>query len=274
MKKILLLIVTLFLAACGGGGSSTTDVNSSTPTGALSITFAGQQGAAKTSGGVTTILDHNRVRVIITNPNLRLNGAPFKAMQDVAAVPGATFSFALPLATGYLVEALTYNELSATSKVPVEYAVAKAVSVVSADPTGNNVTLVLQPVEAKLVVPATVLQGKAVTVLANLSTALGRTATPLQSAWYMPQPKSSPALIFTNQTSAYSYKGLQTATAWTVTGPGERMYFKGVFTLKPYMLDPTKNETLKMWSFGAPDPAFGNVSSAILAPYNVSIPVP
>lgn len=265
MKKILVLIVLAFLAACGGGGgSATTEVTNTSPTGSLSINFA--DGAAAKA---VASLPHGWVRIVITNPSLKLNGAAFKVVQD--RQPGEDFSFALPLANNYVVEAVTYDKVAGENKmIPIEYAITRFVSISS--PTTNSVTLTLWPVAAKLVAPGTAYQGTRVSVLANLSSAAGRTATALNSSWYMPAAKETPFIGFSNRTSAMTYSATHSFTAWNVTAPGVKMYYQAVFSLKPGLIKA--GETSKMWQLGVPSAAFGNVSTAILAPVNVSFPAP
>lgn len=273
MKKVVLLIVALFLAACGGGGgSSTSDVTANTPTGAVSVSFT-KPSAARTVNGVTDILSYQRVRVVITNPNLKWNGAPFKVWQDLPSNSATGFEFSLPLGTGYVIEALTYNQTSPTDNVPVEYAMAKSVSVLSA--TANpGIVLTLQPVDAKIVVPGTVMQGNSVNVMANFSSLGGRSVSALRSAWYMPAPATDDPTFaaFVNRTSAYTYSASHTARAENTLTSGHKMYYQGFFTVSPTLL--INNETYKMWRFRAPVATFGNVSTAILANTNVTIPLP
>lgn len=215
------------------------------------------------------LLAHTDVRVVITNSSLRVNGAPFKVVQDQPV--GGLFQFALPLASGYTVEALTYSTDPTNGlKVITEYAIASNVPVFSS--VSNTVILALTPAVATLVVPGTVVQGGRYSVLANLSTAAGRSITPLRGNWFMPLPKSTPFTGFDTRTSAISYPSTHNMTAPIVGQPGQKLYFQGVFTVKPSLLKT--GETSKQWVLNTPNLTFANVSTSILAPTNVSFPAP
>lgn len=262
MKRILVLIAISLLTACGsgggGGGNTVTEVSGQTSTGVLNVTFNDGAATAKS----VAMQDYDSVRVVISNSSLVFNGAPFKVVQDQP--DGGTFSFALPLANGYTVEAITYNIANGLNVV-LDYAVAKNVSITSS--TSNSVALTLYAADAKLSVPGTVIQGTKFPVLANLSTAAGRTITPLQSAWFMPTPQTTP--VFENRTSAFRY-----LTSHSVTAPlaATKLYFQGIFSLKPSLL--AAGETSKQWIFNTPRAGFGNLSTSVLAPINVTFPAP
>lgn len=264
MKRILVLIAISLLTACGsgggGGGNTVTEVSGQTSTGVLNVTFNDGAATAKSVAMQT----HEYVRVVISNSSLVFNGAPFKVVQDQP--PGGKFEFALPLAKGYTVEAITYNIDDANGlNVVLDYAVAKNVSITSS--TSNSVALTLYAADARLSVPGTVIHGTKFPVLANLSTAAGRTITPLQSAWYMPPPQTTP--VFENRTSAFRY-----LTSHSVTAPlaATKLYFQGIFSLKPSLL--AAGETSKQWIFNTPRAGFGNLSTSVLAPINVTFDAP
>ncbi|MBJ6750665.1 hypothetical protein [Geomonas anaerohicana] len=267
MKKFMLLVVALMLAACGGGGgSSVTDVNSGTPTGVVSVKFV-DGAAAKT----TALQTYENVRVVITNPNLRLNGQPFRVVADHPS-GGAPFSFALPLANGYVFEALTYNTNADGFKVPADYAISTGVSITR--PDNNSVSLALNPTAAVMSAPGVVTQGAKFSVMANLSTMGGRSVTPLQNFWYLPTPQRAPYVTFANSTSAFKYGSAHGVTAPIIIGEttAVKLYYQGVFTVKPNLLMGT--ETAKSWAFYAPSVTFGNLSTSVMAPSNVNIPLP
>lgn len=273
MKKIFIFITLLLLAACGGGGgagTNLTNVTPSTPTGTLLVTFAPDSGAARELAATHALAVSPHVRIVISNSALILNGVAFKSLQD--ASPSSPLSFALPIAAGYTVEAVTYTTDSTTGlNTVLRYARAQNISVGTTAATAN---LTLGTVQAKFILPAGgVVQGSKYSVQAAYSTSnLGRNITPLQSTWYMPPPKTTPFTGFINATSTTLYGVSHQFTAPFPGHAGLNLYFQGVFTLKPALLDT--GETAKQWVFNYPNPSFNNVSTPILAPSNFTITTP
>jgi hypothetical protein len=264
MKKVLLLIVTLVLAACGGGGggAQVTDVNASTPTGVLAISFAPEHDPSK---ALASFAPGKHVRVVIRNQSLRFNGNVFSVIMD--AVPGDPLNFALPVAAGYTVEALAYNTDASTGiNTVVKYAYTPNVRVTTSGTSGA--TLTLYPVAATLQLSQPVIQqGAMYAVLANLSSAGGRHLTALQSSWYLPPPKTATFAPFTNRTSATSYLTSHLYTVPITGGAPTTIYFQGVFTIKYTLL--MAGESPKQWEFDAPE-----ISLPVTADTNLTIVAP
>jgi hypothetical protein len=270
MRKLILLLAFLLLSACGSGstvttGETVTNVTAETPTGTLRVSFAPEQDAPRTVAKVIT----KQVRIVVINQTLRVNGAIFRAIQDVA--PGDTVSFALPMARGYTIEAIAYTTDSDTGlNTILRYAVARSVAVGSEE---AGATLTLTDVSARLILPpGGVVQNGRYYVQANYSTGLGRQVTPLYSGWYLVPPKLSSYAGFTNDTSATNYNSTHFFIAPLTGVAGRNLYFQGVFTLKPTLLKDA--ESMKKWVFNYPSPSFANVSTPVLTPTNFVITTP
>ena len=264
MKKLFCLVAMLLLSACGGGGGgvSTTTVDSTTPTGTLAVKIASPTDS--TGKTLSSIAAGKNYRVVVRNQALRVNGAVFSAIQD--ATPGGTLTFALPVATGYSVEAVAYNNDPTTGLNSVlHYAIATGVRV---DTSGTSEALLaLHPVTANLVLPASVQQGGRYTVMANLSTSGGRQVTPLQTTWYLSPPRTTTFVPFTNDTSATSFTTSHIYQAPLITVVPTNLFFQAVFTVKPTLLGP--GESQKSWIFNSPE-----YSIPVTAPVNLTITAP
>lgn len=270
MRKSCLLLAFLLLTACGSGstvttGGTATNVTPDTPTGTLRVSFVPEPDTPRTAAKVIT----KQVRIAVTNQTLRVNGAIFRAIQDVA--PGDTVSFALPMARGYAIEAITYTIDSDTGlNTVLRYAVAKSVSV-GAEEAGA--TLTLTDVTARFILPpGGVVQNGRYYIQANYSTALGRQVSPLYSGWYLVPPKLTSYAGFANDTSATNYNSTHFFIAPLTGVAGHNLYFQGVFTLKPTLLKDGEN--MKKWVFNYPSPSFANVSTPVLTPTNFVITTP
>lgn len=268
MKKLLIMVMMSLLAACGGGGESgttTTNVTPGGPTGTLVLTFDNAQ--AKT---LAAIVPGTVVRVAISNSLLRFDGAPFRVIDDqTAGAAGATFSFDLPVASGYIIEVITSNYDSSTGVNTIgRYGVAKNITINLNQTTG--VPMTFTDVSANAVFPpAGVYQGSSYAVMPNLSTALGRAMSPLATAWYLAPPKAIQSQIaFSNRTTGinYSYLTTHTQTAPYPGVAGTKVYMKGLFTLKQSLLKT--GEPAKRWAF------YGNYSTPVKVVNNLQITIP
>lgn len=271
MRELCLLLTFLLLTACGTGGSDAngggvTDVTAESPTGSLRVSFAPEpadppRAAAK--------LITKQIRIVVTNQTLRVNGNMFRVIQDVA--PGDTVSFALPLARGYTIEAITYTNDSDTGlNTILRYAITKNLTV---DTGETGATLTLADVQVQLVLPASgIAQNGRYVIQANYSTALGSRITPLHSGWYLVPPKLTPYTGFINNTTATNFNSTHFFAVPVTAIPGFNLYFQGVFTLKPTLLKT--GESLKKWVFNYPNPSFTNISAPIQTPTNFVITTP
>jgi len=121
MKKLALLLALGLLAACGGGttASTTQPATFSSDSGQLQMattSFTVADAEAKTQPKTLALGDQadfknpsNQLRIIISNPNIRVNNIAFKNISTYP-IPLPPLSYTLPVAPGYKIEAISYRK--------------------------------------------------------------------------------------------------------------------------------------------------------------------
>lgn len=257
-----LLLGALLLSACGlsggsSGSSSTADGGSTNTDVTGNVTIKVQQ-----AGEQKAILPGftENIRVSVTNPYLRINSVPLKALAT-STIGGAPMTFSLPAAPGYTVEAVTYADDGSLKRL-LKYAVVTPVTI----PAGQNVdvTLTLTDIVTDITVPAsmaasTIVQnsnGQIVPqynkypVQVNFSTVLGRKATPLDTTQWAVMGQLAP-YAGPIHVAPLTNKVLTAPTVFT----NSTFYYQGEFHIKTSLVDPT-TENVDSWTFNWPNPAY------------------
>ncbi|BCS53264.1 hypothetical protein [Geobacter sp. SVR] len=285
MKKIAAWFVMLLLSACGMGGSTGTGSTASSAsgvpnsTGKVEITIR-----ENTAKSVAAAPAATRVRLVITNPNLNINGAPFKYIIDGTPPAGNKITgLKFPIANGYAFDLITYVPLpvgttATTVNRMLKYA---RVSNVNVSATDTSIDLNLDTITAGFNFPTETVYSGATLDAINADL---QKPTPLQVAWNLflktDATQVSSALHATSGQSAahISVKVPNVLKVGTLYGQGE-FYINsalldttGTLTIyEPTTLDsvPHSAEKNTSWTFNYPNPDFGDSIDLVKVPLDV-----
>ncbi|HUO75978.1 MAG TPA: hypothetical protein VMU21_00235 [Thermodesulfovibrionales bacterium] len=307
MKRVWLLIAMLLLAGCGSGGGSNVsnsqpggsqpggiiEVGPSTPTGNVVVNIV--EGDAKTSAAIPPD-DH--VRLVVTNPNLRINGSVYKLIVDGLNPGGHITGLKFPVATGYTFELITYapDHVQPLGTVPINRMVqhAKTPVPVNITPDGATVDLTINTITACI---------NDIPTPAYSNAPLGITATftlqptPLQPGWNLFLNTSLPLMSHALHSTATPIANHALVKAPIVLTE-QTLYAQAEFYINQSLLDttglldilnpitmaspptlaaPHAAENIHDWTFNCPNPDAGDDPSAhsvFLQLVGVSIPTP
>ncbi len=265
MKKgwvLIGMLVMLLLSACGGGGGNNAGGSGSgdgsgagTPPTANVELIVNRSTSAQGSAmkAMSAPLPPTMARISITNPSV--NGISYKQIQDIS-IPGSA-DLAVPIASGYTFELVTYVTGSATNIVE-EYAVTPNVDIVAGT---NTVTLTLNPIGMTYTLPASLTTGQSY----SFAAAGTLDPSPFQAMWMLKTQMTN----FTKplHLSGVSYTTVQIdLVAPLNNNQSGTIYYQGEFFLKASMLKA--GESYSKWSFVYPNPLWGDptVSAILSAP--------
>lgn len=253
MKKFCIFVMMLLLAACGGGGGgSSTVAEPEVPTLTGTITLNITDSTAKTLAAVSP--DPQFVRIAVTNPSLRIAGATYKAIRDVALGSTEPVQFLLPAAAGYTVEVLYYATDTANNlKVMQKYGKSDPFEVVAN--VGATVGITVAPITVGLtpVLPGTqdfvyagIPAGQAGDTYAMTATIPA--VSPLQNAWSY--------FVQTTPFTTAKHRGIALTAHNSLLAPNSftngRLYYQGEFYAKASLLNTGEEAT--SWTFNYPNP--------------------
>jgi hypothetical protein len=174
----------LLLSACGMGGDEGTsagnvrEVQPNSLMGKVDINI--QENIAKSVAAAPAA---THMRLVITNPNLKINGIALKYIVDGIMPDGNRVSgLKFPLANGYAFELLTYtpSPVGATAVTVNRMLKYAKISNITIGATDTSVNLNLEAIKASFTFPTEKVYSGS--VLAPISANLQK-LTPLQSAW-------------------------------------------------------------------------------------------
>ncbi len=296
MKMVWFLIAMLLLAGCGVGPSSTnvfngtgsstgsggTEVTPGTPTGNVIVNITSSDEQKDVERTVKAQPAPTKLRLVITNPSLQVNGSAYTVIVDGAMVSSITLAF--PVANGYTFQVVTYTPQgvqpggSPTVNRMLKYAIATPVNIT---PSGATVNLSTTPIVANFTLPNPTYSNQSLVITANIPA-----PTPLQTTWNL-FISTSPIIYALHTTTLPIHNGIR---APIVSSAGT-LYAQGEFFIKNSMLDTagtltildstnTSNtvahtaEDYHNWTFNYPNPEFGDPDLSVpldLVP--VTIPI-
>lgn len=287
MRKMWVLLLMLLLSACGTGGvdeggygsSQAIDVPSDGPMGKIDVNI--QESIAKTVAAAPVATN---LRLVITNPNLKLNSVPFKYIVDgVMPADNRVTGLKFPVANGYVFELLTYIPSPVgTTPVTVNRMLKYAkLSNVTVSATDTSVNLNLEPINATFNFPKEKVYSG--TLLPPINASLQK-LTPLQTAWKLyiktDLAQINSALHSTTGflTSYTSIKAPYVLTPGYLYGQGEFFINNSLLDLTGTLtiLDPTTLQSVAhsaerntSWTFNYPNPDFGDSVDQVKVPLDV-----
>jgi hypothetical protein len=299
MKRMWLLITMLLLTACGGGGGTgggVTDVQPGSQKGSVVVNIKDSVAQALALGPKRAALAPAALncRLVISNPNLRVNGLPLKVIVDGAIpisrqITGLTF----PVANGYTFELVTYypDTVKPAGIVAVNRLLqnAKTANINITAGATVAVDLFLQTIKANLTLPSPVYSGAAIGVTSSFQSQ----PTPLQPNYRLVQATFSSAVKHAVHPSGTISVSHATDKSPIVLAPGT-LYVQGEFYMNTSLLDLTGTGTIldasntanmvahtkesnAIWTFNYPNPDFGdniNLAEAVLATVGVPVTIP
>lgn len=258
MKNVMILFSMLLLAACGSSGGpgfiAAPTSSGSTGTGSLEVRL--EQGntvmsslvAPSASGLAAAVVAPTPtfVRVVVRNPGLSINGKTFQAIAD-SALP-ADINFALPVATGYIVDAITYVKSGSINRM-IQHGQATGVNI--ALDTITPVTLTMAPITVSITLPASVEQSSLFDVVSTFPT-----PTPLNPRWLL-TIKTAPITTQLHMGGG-SITDVHTGIKAPASFVSGTLYAQGEFFINSNLVDPTKGESYLSWTFNFPNPTWGD----------------
>ena len=286
MKKLWFLIAMLLLVGCGNSSSTSTTVSTGTGSGSGGIIEVGPDTpAGKVVVNITGIEAQTAdektaeaqptptgLRLVITNPSLRIGGSPYKVIVDGAYVSSLTLSF--PVANNYTFQVVTYIPGGTPSvNRMLKYAKAFPVNITT---SGAIVNLVTTPIVASFTLPNPTISGQTLNITANMPQ-----PTPLLTAWNL-FLSTSPITTALHTTTALNHTAVHTPivlSAGTLYAQGEFFISTTLLDTTPTgtvpMLDTAGNpvthttETFRDWTFNYPNPEAGFDTFDVSAPLNL-----
>lgn len=249
MKKLALLLSLALLAACGGSGTNSNSANVvSQPDGQLQMATLNvkvNEPTPKTlalNSNADTVSPTNRLRIVISNPTLRINGVPYKNISTYP-VPLPAINYSLPVADGYKIEAFSYRKSSSTL---ISWLKRYGYDIFSMTPTGASVSVSPTPIDAKIAFRSYSSTTGRMTASTNLNkvyyniSTSGKTA-PLGSSWNLVTSDASiPLANSYNGTISYAaFIRLNTPESYT----GGTIYALGEFYIDSFYLKDGESAT-------------------------------
>lgn len=283
MRKIWVLLMMLLLSACGmGGGNEDSpvpiDVRQDSM-GKVEITI--QEAIAKTVAAAPAA---THLRLVISNPYLKVNGTPFKYILDGAMPAGNKVTgLKFPLASGYVFELLTYTPrpVGATAVTVNRMLKYAKISNVTVNATDTSVNLNLEAITATFAFPTEKVYAGSIlpTITANF-----QKTTPLQLPWKLSVKTDSTQINSALHSTTGLLTSYTTIKAPYVLTPGY-LYGQGEFFINSALLDTTGTLTIldpttlesvthsaeknTSWTFNYPNPDFGDSIDLVKAPLDV-----
>lgn len=286
MRKIWVLFVMLLLSACGMGGDESStgagnvrEVEQNSPMGKVDINI--QEDIAKTVAAAPAA---THMRLVITNPNLKINGITLKYILDGIMPDGNKVSgLKFPLANGYAFELLTYtpSSVGATTVTVNRMLKYAKISNVTIGATDTSVNLNLEAIKASFTFPTEKVYSGS---LLGTITATLQKSTPLQSPWKLyvktDPTQANSALHYTTGflTSYTSIKAPYVLTPGYLYGQGEFFINSALLDLTGTLtiVDPTTLQNVThsaekntSWTFNYPNPDFGDSIDLVKVPLDV-----
>lgn len=224
MKKLFVMLsCVLMLAACGGGGGGSAANTTNPQVGAqgsitISLTPATKSSAKQLA--LSTLPVPTNIRFLVRNAT-----TGFSVLQDVAVLTTTTATIAVPVATGYTVEVISYVSGYQFNSL-LKYNIASGIDV-SAN-ANTSVNVVLQPITPTISIPSTVVVGGPLTVTTNFP-------SPLMASYALQVSTSPFTGVAPDDNIPYTISDISSSNTHDMNAPSEasagNLYFRGIYQI-------------------------------------------